>query len=420
MSLGAFPSETSNRDGIVMVGAEKKNQFRSLNQEEWLKVVEDLLDGRDYITTDELLSLLPEAEEHLDLLDDLLYELALRGISVLESDEEGEDVRIVQEVLEEPSAKRSASALADLESVPADDLLSLYFTEMAQEPLLTYDEEVELARQIEMGRQAEQALAETDGTADEYKRLRAKMDAGQAAREHLGRANTRLVVSIAKRYRGSGVPFSDLIQNGNIGLMRAVDRYDYRTGNRFSTYATWWIRQAVTRSLANQGRIIRIPVHTGGRMRKMFKIAQRLEMEQGRRPTPKEIADEMDESPTKIRQMMRWAPRPLSLETPVGEERDVELGDFIEDQDIVPPEELADVHLLNETLEELLSKLAPREARVLRLRYGLQDGQTRTLKEIAEKFGLSRERIRQIEQEALTKLRMVAPDYRLQHFLEEG
>jgi RNA polymerase primary sigma factor len=403
-----------------MVGAGKKNEFRSLNQEEWLKVVEDLLDGRDYITTDELLSLLPEAEEHLDLLDDLLYELALRGVSVLESDEEGEDVRIVQEALEEPSAKQSASALADLESVPADDLLSLYFTEMAQEPLLTYDEEVELARQIEMGRQAEQALAETDDTADEYKRLRAKMDAGQAAREHLGRANTRLVVSIAKRYRGSGVPFSDLIQNGNIGLMRAVDRYDYRTGNRFSTYATWWIRQAVTRSLANQGRIIRIPVHTGGRMRKMFKIAQRLEMEQGRRPTPKEIAAEMDESPVKIRQMMRWAPRPLSLETPVGEERDVELGDFIEDQDIVPPEELTDVHLLNETLEELLSKLAPREARVLRLRYGLQDGQTRTLKEIAEKFGLSRERIRQIEQEALTKLRMVAPDYRLQHFLEEG
>ena len=403
-----------------MIGLEEKNEFRSLDQEEWLKVVEDLLDGRDYVPADELLSVLPEAEEHLDLLDDLLYELALRGISVLESDEEGEDVQVAQEVLEEPSAEKSASAHADLENVPADDLLSLYFTEMAQEPLLTYDEEVELARKIEMGRQAERALVETDYTADEYKRLKAQVEAGQAAREHLGRANTRLVVSIAKRYRGSGVPFSDLIQNGNIGLMRAVDRYDYRTGNRFSTYATWWIRQAVTRSLANQSRIIRIPVHTGGRMRKMFKVAQRLEMERGRRPTIKEIADEMDESPAKIQQMMRWAPRPLSLETPVGEEKDAELGDFIEDQDIVQPEELTDVHLLNETLEELLSKLAPREARVLRLRYGLHDGQTRTLKEIAEKFGLSRERIRQIEQEALTKLRIVAPEYRLQHFLEES
>jgi RNA polymerase primary sigma factor len=406
----------------MMMGSEEESNMmsESLDQAELFQVVDDLLDGRDYITADELLSLFPEAEEHLDLLDELLYELALRGISVLESDEEGEDVQVAQTVLEEPSAEKPASALAELENVPADDLLSLYFTEMAQEPLLTHAEEIELARQIEMGRQAEPALAETDYTTDEYKRLRAQVDAGQAAREHLGRANTRLVVSIAKRYRGSGVSFSDLIQNGNIGLMRAVDRYDHRTGNRFSTYATWWIRQAVTRSLANQGRIIRIPVHTGTRMREMFKVAQRLEMEHGRRPTSNEIAVEMDESPAKIRQMMRWAPRPLSLETPVGEEKDVELGDFIEDQDVARPEEQTDVYLLNETLEELLSKLAPREARVLRLRYGLQDGQTRTLKEIAEKFGLSRERIRQIEKEALTKLRMVAPEYRLQHFLEEG
>lgn len=403
------------------MGSEEKSKMmsESLNQAELFQVVEDLLDGRDYITYDELLSLLPEAEEHMDLLDDLLHELALRGISVLESDEGGEDVRVAHKVVDEPGTERSASILAQLENVPADDLLSLYFTEMAQEPLLTHAEEIELARQIEMGRQAERALAETDYTTEEHRRLRARVDAGQAAREHLGRANTRLVVSIAKRYRGSGVSFSDLIQNGNIGLMRAVDRYDHRTGNRFSTYATWWIRQAVTRSLANQGRIIRIPVHTGTRMREMFKVAQRLEMEHGRQPTPKEIAEEMDESLAKIRQMMRWAPRPLSLEKPVGEEKDVELGDFIEDQDVAQPEELADVHLLNEALEELLGKLTPREARVLRLRYGLQDGQTRTLKEIAEKFGLSRERIRQIEQEALIKLRLVAPEYRLQQFLEE-
>jgi RNA polymerase primary sigma factor len=202
--------------------------------------------------------------------------------------------------------------------------------------------------------------------------------------------------------------------------MRAVDRYDYRTGNRFSTYATWWIRQAVTRSLANQGRIIRIPVHTGGRMRKMAQVAQRLEKEQGERPTPEEVAAEMDESPEKVRQMMRWATRPISLELPVGEEGDAELGDFIAAEDVFGPEEMTDAQLLNETVDRLLRELSPREARVLRLRYGLEDGKTRTLKEIAEKFGLSRERIRQIEREALAKIRLVAPEYRLQHFLEEA
>jgi RNA polymerase primary sigma factor len=306
-----------------------------------------------------------------------------------------------------------------LANIPADDLLSVYLAEMAQEPLLTHQEEIELAQQIEMGRQAVQAIRETDYTAEEYERLQAQAQAGQAARERLGRANTRLVVSIAKRYRGSGIPFTDLIQNGNVGLMRAVDRYDYRTGNRFSTYATWWIRQAVTRSLANQGRIIRIPVHTGGRMRKMAQVAQRLEKEQGGRPTPEEVAAEMDESPEKVRQMMRWATRPISLELPVGEEGDAELGDFIAAEEMFGPEEMTDARLLNETVDRLLRELSPREARVLRLRYGLEDGKTRTLKEIAQKFGLSRERIRQIEREALAKIRLVAPEYRLQHFLEE-
>jgi RNA polymerase primary sigma factor len=288
---------------------------------------------------------------------------------------------------------------------------------MSREPLLTHDDEIKLARQIELGRQAEKTLEETDYTAAEYARLQARVEAGQAAREHLSRANTRLVVSIAKRYRGYGIPFTDLIQDGNVGLMRAVDRYDHRTGNRFSTYATWWIRQAVTRSLANQGRVIRIPVHMGGRMREMAQVAQRLETEHGQRPTPEEIAAEMKESPSKIRQMMRWASRPLSLEQPVGEEGDVELGDFVEDESVLQPDEITDINLLNDTLEELLGGLTAREARILRLRYGLQDGQTRTLHQVAEKFGLSRERIRQIEREAMAKIRLVAPDYRLKHFL---
>jgi RNA polymerase primary sigma factor len=244
------------------------------------------------------------------------------------------------------------------------------------------------------------------------------VEAGQAARERMGRANTRLVVSIAKRYRGGSVPFTDLIQNGNVGLMRAVDRYDHRTGYRFATYATWWIRQSVVRSLANHGRVIRIPVHTGDRIRRMFKTAQRLEKANGEWPTPDEIAAEMKESPKKIRQLMCWSPRSLSLEQPAGREGDAELGQFIPDDKALEPSELADIGILAETVEDLLRLLAPREARVLRLRYGLQNRQSYTLKEIGHKLGLSRERVRQIEHEAMAKIRLLAPDYQLRQFLE--
>jgi RNA polymerase primary sigma factor len=309
----------------------------------------------------------------------------------------------------------------ETESIPPDDLLSLYLAEMAREPLLTHEEEIELARRIELGRLAERTIRETDYTAQEYERLHAQVKAGQAARERLGRANTRLVVSIAKRYRGRGIPFPDLIQNGNVGLMRAVDRYDHRTGNRFSTYATWWIRQAIARAVANHGRIIRIPVHTGARMRKMALVGRRLEQERGERPTPEEIAGEMDESPQRIRQLMGWMTRPLSLEQPIGEGGDSVLGYFVEDDDTPQPEELTDDHLLSETIEALLGQLTPREERILRMRYGLHDGQTHTLKQVGQKLGLSRERVRQIEHEALAKIRLFAPDHdhQLKLFLEE-
>lgn len=377
-----------------------------LDQDEIVELLENLVGEQNEITLRELLSLIPEAEDDPQILEGLVYDLAALGISVVEDND-----------AEESEAKAATVNTVNLENIRPDDLLSVYLAEMSQEPLLTHEEEIELAQQIELGRQAKRALKETDYNAGEYRRLEAQVEAGQAAREHLGRANTRLVVSIAKRYRGYGIPFTDLIQDGNVGLMRAVDRYDHRTGNRFSTYATWWIRQAVTRSLANQGRVIRIPVHMGGRMREMAQVAQRLEMENGQRPTPEEIAAEMNETPAKIRQMMRWASRPLSLEQPVGDEGDVELGDFVEDENILQPEDITDVHLLNDTLETLLGYLTAREARILRLRYGLQDGQTRTLHEVADKFGLSRERIRQIEREAMAKIRLVAPDYRLSHFL---
>ncbi len=388
-----------------MVALEERQAW-VVDRDEWADVIENLTTEHGELTSDDLLSLIPEAQDNPELLDALLHDLANFGVTAAGLEETDRN-----------EIDKSADAAAHLESIRPDDLLSVYLAEMSQEPLLTHAEEIELARQIEMGRLAQQTIQKTDYNSDEFARLQAQVEVGQAARERLGRANTRLVVSIAKRYRGFGIPFTDLIQDGNVGLMRAVDRYDHRTGNRFSTYATWWIRQAVTRSLANQGRVIRIPVHMGGRMREMAQVAQRLEMEQGQKPTPEEIAAAMNESPTKIHQMMQWASQPLSLEQPVGEEGDVELSDFVEDETSLQPDELTDFELLSATLEELLNNLSAREARILRLRYGLQDGRTRTLHEVAEKFGLSRERIRQIEREAMAKIRLVAPDYRLKHFL---
>ncbi|MDH4138593.1 MAG: sigma-70 family RNA polymerase sigma factor, partial [Anaerolineae bacterium] len=239
----------------------------------------------------------------------------------------------------------------------------------------------------------------------ERARLRRQIKAGYAAREHLIMANTRLVISIAKRYQGRGVPFHDLIQEGNLGLMRAVDKFDPGRGYKFSTYATWWIRQAVTRALSEQGRTIRLPVHMVESINKLNRMAYQMEQDRGRPPSPEEIAGEMGLRPPRVRWMMKVARRPLSLQKPVGEEKDSELGSFIEDEETPPPPEVAEQTLLRTTLEKLLTTLRPRQERILRLRFGLQDGQIYTLEEVGEKFGLTRERIRQIEKEALRRLR---------------
>src|SRR5690606_14876697 len=340
-----------------------------------------------YVTYEDLVEVIADDMDEATV-EGLLEDLEDLGIEVRsgEDDETAPDSPRAEDDEEE-------EVLADINAVSADDPVGLYFRQMAQEPLLTADEEIELAKIIEAGKNARSKLEKSDELSiSERAELILRMERAQEAREHLGRANTRLVVSIAKRYMGQGLPFPDLIQEGNVGLMRAVDKYDYERGNRFSTYATWWIRQAITRALAQKTRTIRIPLHMTERIRQMYRTAQVLEQELGRRPTPEEIAEEMNLPADSVRGMMDASQHAIALERPVGDEGDSEFGDFIEDQDTPEPDEAAAHHLLQETIEEVLSELTPRQAHILRLRFGLGGGEQHTLEEIANKFGLSWER----------------------------
>ncbi len=376
-----------------------------------------------YLTFDQIMEALPAVEDNIQLLETIIEEAQAAGLPIYETEEAVEEqqlnggANLSKEFLENLGIKVGSNGSADesghtaplfdLSNVPIDDSVGLYFREMGQQGLLSADEEVTLAMEIEAGRAAEIQLDEEVGwlDLDDMDQLTNVQGIGDMARAHLIRANTRLVVSIAKKYRGRGLQFLDLIQEGNVGLMKAVEKYDYRRGNRFSTYATWWIRQAVTRALANHGRTIRIPAHLGGRISKLYQVAQELEQEYGRQPTAEEIAKHMELPADRVRWMLRTSRQPVHLERPVGDESDAELGDFIEDVDAPPPGETVAQNMLTEELGEILDQLTPREARILRLRYGLQDGESRTLKEVGEMFGLSRERIRQLEKEALRKLR---------------
>jgi RNA polymerase primary sigma factor len=304
----------------------------------------------------------------------------------------------------------------DLTGIDSDDTVSLYLREVGNIPLLTADQEVDLARRIERGRGEAQHLGE--GTAGDPAALRALAADGEAARHHLTKANSRLVIAMAKKYMNQGVPLLDLIQEGNLGLMRAVEKFDWRLGYKFSTYATWWVRQAITRAIADQGRTIRVPVHMSDRIRRLFQVTRQLEQVVGREVTAEEIALEMDLPVAKVRWMLRIARNPVSLEKPIGEDHDSELGDFLEDDDMPRPAETAVHTLLCDEIERMLTALPPREARVLELRYGLLDGQPHTLKEVGEKFGVTRERIRQIETEALERLRNLRRARRLRGYLE--
>jgi len=389
-----------------------------LNEKESSKKTEQLFskaEAQGFITLDDILEVFPDAEESISELDELFLRLNGEGIQIL-YDSSGQELPI-EPVAAREKLKKSATAQFDLSEIASDDTISLYLKEMARVPLLKAEEEVSLARQFEKGRNARRIMKRDGCTPEERRMLRGIIRQGEVARDHLIKANTRLVVSIAKRYLGQGVPFLDLIQEGNLGLIKAVEKFDYHRGHRFSTYATWWIRQAITRALADQGRVIRLPVHLSDRIRKVYQIAQQLEQDWGRRPSPEEIARELSLPPQKVQWMLRVSQRPLSLEKPVGEEEDSELGSFIEDESTPAPTDTAYHHILQEKLEDILTSLTPREARILRLRFGLQDGRSYTLEEVGQKFGLTRERIRQIEHEALDRLRHPSRSRQLRDYL---
>ena len=371
-------------------------------------------EAQGFITLDDILEVFPDAEESISELDELFLRLNGEDIQIL-FDSTGKELQIEPKAA--PEKKKETAAQFDLSEIASDDTISLYLKEMARVPLLKAEEEVTLARRFEQGRNARRTLKKDSCAPEERIRLREIIRQGEMARDHLIKANTRLVVSIAKRYLGQGVPFLDLIQEGNLGLIKAVEKFDYHRGHRFSTYATWWIRQAITRALADQGRVIRLPVHLSDRIRKVYQIAQQLEQDWGRRPSPEEIAGELSLPPHKVQWMLRVSQRPLSLEKPVGEEEDSELGSFIEDESTPAPTDTAYHHILQEKLEDILTSLTPREARILRLRFGLQDGRSYTLEEVGRKFGLTRERIRQIEHEALDRLRHPSRSRQLRDYL---
>ncbi len=368
-----------------------------------------------HITQDDLLEALPEIEDIFDLLDDLYKALA----------EEGVEIRDTAEwYLPLPGAGDNGledddRLVLDLAQLSPDDTVGLYLMESCHHPLLSAKEEIQLAKRMEQGREAVKHLVAKKGrlSPEQCQHLETVRREGSNARRKLIECNYRLVISIAKKYEGRGLPLLDLIQEGNIGLMRAVDKFNHRLGYKFSTYATWWIRQAITRCIADQSRTIRVPVHMTERIGELNRTARRLVQDLGREPSVRELAQELETTPRKVQRMMRIAQHPLSLEMPVGEDEESSLGDFVEDQQCLAPTEAASHSLLREELDHVFTSLHPREVQILQLRYGLKDGRSLTLEQVGKKYGLTRERIRQIEVQALRKLRHPSRSRRLRDYL---
>ncbi len=373
------------------------------------------------VTAADLAEKLAPLDLSADDTDAVYQRLVELGVDIVED----ESIRAEAEEPEEdpPGGQEEERVRARREvsqalKAPTNDPVRMYLKEIGKVPLLTAQEEVGLAKRMEAGLIAEERLKDDAPSDSERRALRWDERDGGMAKRHLVEANLRLVVSIAKRYVGRGMAFLDLIQEGNLGLIRAVEKFDYTKGYKFSTYATWWIRQAITRAIADQARTIRIPVHMVETINKLVRIQRQLLQDFGREPTADEIGVEMELPPEKVREIQKISQEPVSLETPIGEEEDSNLGDFIEDSDAVVPLERASFRLLQEQLESVLHTLSRREKEVIRLRFGLVDGQPRTLEDVGKKFGVTRERIRQIESKTLSKLRHPSRSQKLRDYLE--
>lgn len=382
-------------------------------------------EAQGFITYDDILAAVPSAENNVDLIEDLMEELAQLGVVVLSEPPPAEPAELEEAPTEaeldelDPLAFDLIQDAGYQQAIDTDDVVGLYLKEAGRVPLLTAEEEIRLAKRMEAGIAAAQKLEEVgDGLPmDDRFELQEIIEDGDLAQEHLIKANSRLVISVAKKYVGRGVHFLDLIQEGNIGLIRAARKFEYQRGHKFSTYATWWIRQAVSRAVADQGRTIRVPVHMGDQINRLRRISLTLTQELGRDPTVDELAKAMETTPDKITTLIEVARRPISLETPTDEDEESEIGDFVEDVQSPAPSEMTDREMLREHLAAALNRLPDREARILQLRYGLFDGEMHTLEEVGKAIGVTRERVRQLEAQALNRLRRSSSHQILRDFL---
>ena len=438
------PVQMTQRDGVTMI-LEKKTKKASpdiqakleAGKAEIMKVVEgvpgseklaELIERgkkKGSLSSSELMDVLEDMDLESDQMDKIYDTLENLGIDTVGADyipDLPDDADPPLEAMEDISEEEIVDPNSMVDSFGTDDPVRMYLKEIGKVNLLSSDEEIELAQAMDAGNAAKEQLAELQAAGEEIPaEVQAELDKaikkGERAKQRLAEANLRLVVSIAKRYVGRGMQFLDLIQEGNLGLIKAVEKFDYTKGYKFSTYATWWIRQAITRAIADQARTIRIPVHMVETINKVIRVSRQLLQELGHDPTPEEIAEEMSMPVERVREILKIAQEPVSLETPIGEEEDSHLGDFIPDEDASEPAEAASFTLLKEQLVEVLSTLTPREEKVLKLRFGIEDGRTRTLEEVGKEFNVTRERIRQIEAKALRKLRHPSRSKKLKDFL---
>ena len=391
-------SKKSEEEKASAVASENEEDTRT-DEEKFLDIIESLVKkaakNKNVIDYQDITEAVSEVLDNMDDVDKIYDYLESKKIEIrMEEDDDklDDDDDLDDDVDSEDEIDLSKIDLSVPEGIGVDDPVRMYLKEIGQIPLLTAEQEVEYAKRMEEG--------------------------NEVAKRRLAEANLRLVVSIAKRYVGRGMQFLDLIQEGNLGLIKAVEKFDYRKGYKFSTYATWWIRQAITRAIADQARTIRIPVHMVETINKLTRVSRQLLQELGREPSPEEIAEEMDIPVEKVREIQKISQEPVSLETPIGEEEDSHLGDFIQDENVPVPAEAAAATLLREQLDDELATLTEREQKVLRLRFGLDDGKARTLEEVGKEFQVTRERIRQIEAKAIRKLRQPSRSKKLQDYLD--